>query len=441
MPVSFSVANHSANPVSLNGQQRAGVTAAEILSQSSESSYAKAAEVLQSSLVPEGASTVPTDAGGSRRDLSGKISNLIPQKNGFIDTIYLAYAQRRPDDIWMMILLQFNYFVNANSESLRAAFVAHADKLELIVGSSSLDFGPMAVRMTQEIEKNVVDPSLRAWVLPTFSTTTAIDTTVFAVIMMATLKTYFSYTFMFICGIPRVTLEGEKSDWVRILERLEKLKEYGIHMIAWYHLLYPVISRLVAAFDAPDSPENVDFWQRVARHDPGGGCGLIHDFYSGWITAFYVFSKEGRPASPPAGIDPASLSAKDFWATYALPSPAFKSFPKSWKPTRAPVYKLKLDDTTYHFVDSREVPPGTAEVDVKVIDRLKVEYNCTMTAGLVGTQVTSSGDAGLSSTGKDDTVRPMPGWWMFVKKPETGDGQQVTHGDWPLYGHEMYEEL
>jgi hypothetical protein len=160
----------------------------------------------------------------------------------------------------------------------------------------------MAVRMTQEIEKNVVDPSLRAWVLPTFSTTTAIDTTVFAVIMMATLKTYFCYTFMFICGIPRVTLEGEKSDWVRILERLEKLKEYGIHMIAWYHLLYPVISRLVAAFDAPDSPENVDFWQRVARHDPGGGCGLIHDFYSGWITAFYVFSKEGRWIGDPLNM-------------------------------------------------------------------------------------------------------------------------------------------
>jgi hypothetical protein len=64
-----------------------------------------------------------------------------------------------------------------------------------------------------------------------------------------------------------------------------------------------------------------------------------------------------------------------------------------------------------------------------------------MTAGLVGTQVTSSGDAGLSSTGKDDTVRPMPGWWMFVKKPETGARQQVKYDDWSLYDDEMYDEL
>jgi hypothetical protein len=48
-----------------------------------------------------------------------------------------------------------------------------------------------------------------------------------------------------------------------------------------------------------------------------------------------------------------------------LPSPAFESFPEDWG--KAPLYKLKLDDTTYHFVDSSAVPPGTAEVDVKVL--------------------------------------------------------------------------
>jgi hypothetical protein len=57
------------------------------------------------------------------------------------------------------------------------------------------------------------------------------------------------------CGIPRVTLEGEKKDWENILTRLEKLKEYGDETTAWYHLLVPVISRFVGAFDNPDLVE------------------------------------------------------------------------------------------------------------------------------------------------------------------------------------------
>lgn len=78
---------------------------------------------------------------------------------------------------------------------------------------------------------------------------------------MATLKQYFEYVFMLDgCGIPRVTLEGERSDWVDILGRLEKLKEYGIETIAWYYLLRPVIARFVAALDDPTSAENMDFW-------------------------------------------------------------------------------------------------------------------------------------------------------------------------------------
>ncbi|KAJ7285314.1 hypothetical protein C8J57DRAFT_1671875 [Mycena rebaudengoi] len=172
--------------------------------------------------------------------------------------------------------------------------------------------------MTSLIEKNVLDPALREWVLPNFSTTTVNDTTVSAILMMATLKQYFPYNCMTGCGLPRVTLEGERSDWVNILQRLEKLKEYGIETIAWYHLSRPVISRFVSAFDFPQSPENVDFWQRVAKHEPGGSG--RPSFYSGWITAFCVFNEKGNWIGNPlkmevASVDaPESLSAQNFWA-------------------------------------------------------------------------------------------------------------------------------
>lgn len=93
------------------------------------------------------------------------------------------------------------------------------------------------------------------------------------------------------CGIPRVTLEGEKEDWENILTRLEKLKEYGDETTAWYHLLVPVISRFVGAFDGPDAGENIEFWQKVA-HYQGGGSGPR--WIAGWINAFCVFDEKGK---------------------------------------------------------------------------------------------------------------------------------------------------
>jgi len=94
--------------------------------------------------------------------------------------------------------------------------------------------------MTRELEKNVVDPSLRAWILPKFSTTTTTDTIVASVIMMSSMKKYFDFKFCLMCGLPSVTLEGKKEDWEDILRRpVEKLKEYGVEAIGWYHLALP----------------------------------------------------------------------------------------------------------------------------------------------------------------------------------------------------------
>jgi hypothetical protein len=133
---------------------------------------------------------------------------------------------------------------------------------------------------------------LREWAIPGFTTTTDNDRTVGAVLMMATLKQYFSYAFdCMCCGIPRVTLEGEKKDWADILGRLEKLKEYGIETVAWYHLLLPVIARFVAAFDDPNGEANLDFWNRVVHLE---SMGSGPDYYSGWINAFNAFGERGN---------------------------------------------------------------------------------------------------------------------------------------------------
>jgi hypothetical protein len=241
----------------------------------------------------------------SGRDFATKIPQVTPNQNGFFHTVLTAYNAHhalvvRPDDVWLAILAQFSLFVTANAELLCASFVEHEGTRELSIfeegDRTDVDFSKMALWMADLVDKHVADPTLRAWALPAFTTTTATDTTASAVLLLATVKKYFGYDFRCKtgCGIPRVTLAGEKRDWVEILARLEKLKEYGLTTTAWYHLLRPVVARFVEAFDAPASAENVDFWGRVVHHHKGSG----ENYYTGWINAFNVFSKRGAWIGP-----------------------------------------------------------------------------------------------------------------------------------------------
>ncbi|KAF8188495.1 hypothetical protein K438DRAFT_1722527 [Mycena galopus ATCC 62051] len=372
MPVTFTVSNHPANSLQLSREY----TATDILAGACQDQWRYVDEVLQFGL----------------SNATMKIPKIFPdsQGNGFVNTVLDAYNHHRalvirPDDVWLTILSQFNLYVNANTELLRANFVAHQGKKELVIYAEGtrydMDFGAMSRQMVTLIEKNIVDPTLREslrsdpaeWAMPNFTTTTVNDTTVAAVLMMATLKEYFAYGICCAtCGIPRVTLEGDRSDWVNILERLGKLKEYGIETIAWYHLLHPVISGFINLFDAPKSKSNVDFWRSVARYPYPNMCGPA--LYTGWINAFTVFSKKGAwlghglDKGIVSQVQPEDLTAEQFWVTYSkLDARSFRERP-------------------YHHMTQEGIPPAYAEVNVKLVDNGK-QFDCLVLAGVVGTRV------------------------------------------------------
>ena len=183
------------------------------------------------------------------------VSGFEVERNGLVHTIVEAYNRHhalvlRPDDIWLCILTQFSLFVNGEgrAEQLRSVFVAHEGKKKLTIVEegtrNTVDYSDMAKRMTGLIEENIIDPTLHQWIIPNFTTTTPTDVVTASVIMMATLQAYFEYGFGCVdCGLPYVTLLGEKADWDHIVRRIEKLKEYGPETTAWYRLLKPEVTR------------------------------------------------------------------------------------------------------------------------------------------------------------------------------------------------------
>ncbi|KDR78614.1 hypothetical protein GALMADRAFT_244066 [Galerina marginata CBS 339.88] len=356
MPVTFTVAKHGAN--SLPGLYRPCQNAAELLASTwgKNAWTMRSAELLQSSLVD-------TD-----------FSAISPKKNGFVDTIVAAYNGHqhlvlRPDDVWIAVLGQFNLYVNAHAEDLRNHFVAHEGKKNYV------DFGDIARQMADLIHENVVDKDLKDWILPDFTTTSHSDIVVCAVMMMATLKAYFSCGGRLCCGIPSVTLEGEKSDWEKLLARVDKLNAFGPEPTMWASLLRPILRRFVSAFDGePD----LDFWGKVC-HFYYGGSGPT--WLSGWITAFCVWTSKGLWQGPPL--------------TGSL---------QTWRPSQS--LRLNLDDVTYGRIDSSKVPPGFCGVDVELNDNGEV-FECMMVSGHLANQVEGE---------KRDTLKHLPTWFMFIKE-------------------------
>ncbi|KAG9309556.1 hypothetical protein JVU11DRAFT_10535 [Chiua virens] len=356
--------------------------------------------------------------------------DIMPRRNGFVNTVVEAYSKHhalviRPDDVWLAILTQFSFFVNGNAEALRKVFVAHEGKRELVVVAPignryTMKPDLLALQMTELMPKHIVDKSLREWMMPSFTTTTATDTATSAIVMMGSMKEYFEYTFLVGCGLPKVTLEGEKKDWEDILRRLERLKEYGVQTIAWYHLLRPIISRFIAAYDAPTSKKNLDFWNKVA-HSTGGEEVYSPLYLSGWITAFCVFDQLGQwqgntiNASAKSLGNPQHLSASRFAATHLLPA------------TRDTLPYLKLDGFPYPKITHTLIPYGYTYVDVKLDDNGKT-FDTTFVAGSIGSHISST-------MGAWDTLRPIPGWWYFIKgtmpqKLKNGWGEVFQDAMW-----------
>jgi hypothetical protein len=232
-------------------------------------------------------------------------------------------------------------------------------------GVFGVDWGKFSFKMTKMIAENIKDPSLREWILPTFTTTTKDDQTVASIIMMATLKNFFSYGCGICCGIPSVTLLGERSDWEQILAKVERLSTFGEEPTQWLEILRPVLRRFVSNFDAPESEDAKDFWQKIV-HYSGGGSGP--SYLSGWITVFCFWNTKGKAYYNPSYNPPVE---GDTMHSMGKPTPV-----------------LVLDGARYHRIETDQVPSGWASVPVKLIDDTVVTET-VMVAGSLGLEVSS----------------------------------------------------
>ncbi|KAH7389357.1 hypothetical protein DE146DRAFT_680235 [Phaeosphaeria sp. MPI-PUGE-AT-0046c] len=384
MPVTFQVADHPSKSWFLGQLVE---SREELFSRTCRDESRESSRIIQSSISPTTFST----------------TQVASSDNGFVKAVWNAYSYHhhltiRPDDIWFAILSQLNFYINAHAEDLRSHFVDHEGKKELVVKEvgniDTVDFGLLARRMTSLLDQNIKDPNFRDWIMPTFSTTTVDDRTTAAVLMMGSLQAYFSYTMTCCCGIPSVTLLGNREDYEDILQRLDKLSELGPETADWAALLRPIVSRFIASFDEVMSNEVKEFWTQAAHYQGGSGISLL----TGWISAFCYWRSDG--------VSLHYQKTPDFHSPHV---------PNSTGNVRGGRYVL--EGVTYHTIDTNDIPAGYASVPVKIDDNGEI-HSTKMVAGSLGLQVGRSGEVDEKGEEKMDCVRSLSGWFMYELKEE-----------------------
>jgi len=211
--------------------------------------------------------------------------------------------------------------------------------------------------------------------------------------MMGAVKSYFDFKCTLTCGIPSVTLLGEREDWEDILQRLDKLAVLGDEAAQFGNVLRPILRNFIATLDPQPSAATRDFWSKIAHHYSGGSG---PSYMSGWLTAFCFWDNDGKSLYKPmhpGSYEWVGMSAED---------------------------QLVLDGVSYHPVETGDIPNGFASVPVKVDDNGKI-YHTKMIAGSFAIQAmsrTSSVDAesGGVVAAQDqplDSIQPLSGWLMY----------------------------
>jgi tetratricopeptide (TPR) repeat protein len=102
---------------------------------------------------------------------------------------------------------------------------------------------------------------------------------------MSTVKAFFRFEIMTLCGVPRVTLEGTPSDWAVLADKVAALKRFaGLEF--WLPALENIAKQLSAA-----SNGNIDrdFWRDICKvNDMSGG-----PYINGWMTHLIPYTECG----------------------------------------------------------------------------------------------------------------------------------------------------
>ncbi|MCX4247105.1 DUF4419 domain-containing protein [Paraliomyxa miuraensis] len=204
--------------------------------------------------------------------------------------VHLAFSEHRPlvltpEALWLTIGQGVALHVQGHAEALRERLVRHRQGRRTIrveLGALPEDVASW-MELVDRLRDGViaeVGPGWGRWFACDYSTSTALDRSAAAVVMLDAFSKYFSYLAVGICGIPKITITGTTADWETMCERVALLPELGLER--WASSLDPILAQFVAA---TQGRVDTRFWQEIYKPRSAYGADQI----AGWIGRLYPY--------------------------------------------------------------------------------------------------------------------------------------------------------
>jgi hypothetical protein len=192
-----------------------------------------------------------------------------------------------PAVLWYTVLSETGKFVGLNAELCAPIFGGAAGgKRELHVRDDSVRMGDPTFDWTETLmkyqpmlEKEIPDS---AGFFPAFTGLQRQEQLALLVGVMDCAQSFYKYTGSTMCGIPRVELQGEVTDWETLRNAIAGLGEKfkGLPIQPYYDNLLPVIEKIVEA--RKGGPVDKQFWSSIYKYQSESGGPTV----DGWITMF-----------------------------------------------------------------------------------------------------------------------------------------------------------
>ncbi len=223
------------------------------------------------------------------------------ENNGIFSAALTAYNKHwklrtTPDDWWFCVIKRVSLAIdqNGNKDAVRKMFVNHEGKKTLTVAVPNatiydVDYPSFFDKMANEIARNIKVPKYVEAVTADFTTTTADTKIVSQMTVMSSVKKYFLFNMVCICGIPGVEMLGTEEDWAKLSEKLKALREIlkpiedeiGLTKEWWSHA-EKVFQKLLKTYQGkPDKK----WWNRILHEEGARSYGQIQG-YTGWLVHF-----------------------------------------------------------------------------------------------------------------------------------------------------------
>ena len=201
-----------------------------------------------------------------------------------------------PDDWWFCVIKRVACAIDDNSQkqSVRKIFVNHEGKKTIGVRVDdpsiyTVDYNWFFDQITKGIKENVKVPEFVDGMTADFGTTTPVQKIVSQITLMYSVKQYFDFEMMTMCGIPAVEMLGSEEDWKKLTSKLKVLRtllepienDLGLPS-GWWHLVEKVFWKLLATYQGnPDK----EWWSHIMDYERAYRSGQPSG-WRGWITEF-----------------------------------------------------------------------------------------------------------------------------------------------------------